>query len=437
MATGEIVYDNLELIDVPATFSDGIDGSLIVYTVTNDSESITNLSTAQPGTNVEVLYYGSPTSSLNRTAIAQFDASATGGFVFPAQQGNAVAYFANRGGLTSPGLYILDIEFGLRQRILAVDSLVLRGIETRPVWSPDGNLLAVTRETGFDLDIFIFNRQTSIWENLTQSGSYDLWPAFSPDGRFLAFVSDRNICPTWIPGQTGACDPDVDLFDGGHIFTYNLETGELNQLTDQITTEPPYWINNRQIAFSGGNQFDILSQTRTLWQADVVTGQSRQVNYTSGTQLPFLLTEIWSPAGNRVIFQSAGDNTNIVITDASGSQLVIVDQASFARFSMRASWSPDGSRLVIGGFGGQCPTGTIVLDGSTFDTVTRRNPPPSVCNPMFSPDGQYIAFEGINPQTTGDGRTDIYVTNPNGVGNTNITGDLGGSVELIGWVGGG
>jgi hypothetical protein len=64
--------------------------------------------------------------------------------------------------------------------------------------------------------------------------------------------------------------------------------------------------------------------------------------------------------------------------------------------------------------------------------VARGNPPPSMCDPVFSPNGAFVAFTGINPRV--DGRVDIYTANFNGFGAVNLTVDLQGQIQLLGWV---
>ncbi len=59
-----------------------------------------------------------------------------------------------------------------------------------------------------------------------------------------------------------------------------------------------------------------------------------------------------------------------------------------------------------------------------------------MCNPLYSPDGANIAYTGIVPRGVGasDGRVDIYISNDRGFSTTNITSDLRGQIELLGWV---
>lgn len=419
---------------IPESIADGLDGPLIAFVNQNNSETITNLSTGQPPTNSETLYFASPFNRADRTAILELDSS-TNNQIYVSPRGNAVAYFVDSLSADARGLYVLDVTSGLSGRILPVDSLLTRGIFNQPVWRPDGSVVTVVVETGYSLDILAFEIGTSSWHRVVQDGAFNFWPAWSPDGRRLAFVSDRAVCPTWNPAEPDACDPDETPTPiGGHLYVLDTGTGEITQLSDEWLTEPPYWINNRQIAFAiGSDQFDLLEQSRSLWLADADRGTARQINLAAGPDMQFNVAESWAPDGSQVIFQSVQGSTNqIVVMNASGVLLDTIDDLSFARFTMSADWSPNNTRLAIGGSGGQCPYGIRVLDGE-FNFVARGNQPRSMCTPVFSPDGQFIAFTGVSTGV-GDGRVDIYTSSANGFDARNLTADLRGQMIFLGWV---
>jgi Tol biopolymer transport system component len=425
------IFDNWTLIDLPDALRTGVTGARIAFINVNDRDGIGNPLTPQPATNVETLYFAAPDNPAGRVAVLQLPAS-SGDDIFIAPPGNAIAYMLQGVTSSQTGLYVLDFSVGVSARILAIDSLVQRGFFNQPSWNPDGSRLAVAIATGYDVDIFVVGRDGSNVVNMTNNGSYDVWPSWSPDGRYILFVSDRVRCPSWIPGASEGCDALVSPPpNGGNPFVVDVETLEVKQLSDQWVTEPPRWVNSRQVAFSSGDPA-FGDPERTLWLANVETGQSRQARLAGGSENQLNLAESWSPDGSVVLFQSASNDTEVVLMDANGSPIARTAELNFARFGMTASWSPDSSRVAIGGTAGQCPYGSRVVDRQ-LNFLTRGNPPPSMCDPLFSPDGSLLAFTGVNPRV--DGRVDVYVANSVGLGAVSMTGTLRGTIELLGWVG--
>lgn len=426
------VFDNWALVNLPPDVLTLLENPVIAFINTNDRDGVGDARTPQPATNIQTLYFVPPTNSAGRIAIQQMAAS-TGRQVYLAPNGRAVAYFVEGTNVQSTGLYVLDVESGISGRILPLPSLVQRGKVSEPAWSPDGARLAIALATGYSMDIFAIGRDGTNPTNLTADGAYDFWPAWSPDGRYLLFVSDRARCPSWIPGDPDACDAlTTPPPNGGNPFVLNIDTGQITQVSDQWVTEPPRWLNNRQITFASGDP-TLGEPERTLWIADIVTAQARQVRLADGSDSPIRLSESWTADGSAVVYQSAGDTIEIIAVSANGTLLGRTDELTFARFGMAADWSPDGSRIAIGGAGGQCPNGISVFDRQ-LAFVGRRLPPPSMCEPVYSPDGVFLAFTGVVPNV--DGRVDVYVANPNGASAVNLTGSLRGTITLLGWVGG-
>ena len=431
-AAAQFVYDNWTLVELPASFQDGIDNPLVAFINQNDRDGVGDVRTPQPATNAETLYFASATNPGGRTPILQLPAS-TNDQVYIAQPGNAVAYFQQGTTSATTGLYILDVSVGISGRVITMDSLIQGGFISEPTWSPDGSQLAISLETGYATDVFTVSRDGSNITNMTNSGAYEVWPSWSPDGRYLLFVSDRAHCPSWRPGDENACDAITEPPpNGGNLYVYDFVDEEIRQISDQWLTEAPRWVNERQIAFASGEPV-LGDPERLLYITDVVTGQERTVRMQDGPANQINLAEAWSPNGGLVVFQDASGTSNpVVMMNASGNVIGRNDELNFPRFGISAAWSPDSTRVAIGGVGGNCPYGARVLD-SGFNVVASGNPPPSMCDPVFSPDGQLLAFTGVNPRI--DGRVDVYIANNNGFGAVNLTGDLRGQIKLIGWVG--
>ena len=432
-ATG-LVFDNWDVLEIPPSIADGISSAMIVFASSNNRQTIANIATAQPFTGVQILYFVSPTGSRRRIPVLELTSS--GRFeVFLARPGNAMAYVKADGDPLTNGLYMLDLETGFSARVLPGENpLVQRGYYMPPDWSPDGSRMAVAVATGYDVDIYVVAKDGSPPSRISDEGSYDLWPRWSPDGRHIAFVSDRADCPSWTPGEPQFCDAlRMPPPAGGHVYLYEVAGGNTRRLADALVTEPPKWIGDSLLAFASGGPFDPQNPQRRIWRADIRTGETRELRLDGASASASYLSDAWSADGDRVVVQLADSGNEIVMLDASGRLLGRDSELDFPRFGLAASWSPDGGRIALGGTAGQCPYGVRVKN-SGFGNVASGSPPPTMCDPLFSPDGQYIAFTGVNPAV--DGRNDIYIANFNGFGATSLTRDLRGQVTLIGWVGG-
>lgn len=425
--------DRVDIAEIPAFLSDGVSSPLVVFANGNNQTSITNTATGEAQNTQQILYVTSP-GSQQRTELLTLQ-SAEGNRFYPAESGTAIAYFVAN---VNPGLYILNItpveNTTFSARLWTTTSLVQRGILSEPVWTSDGENLAVTQQSAYALDIFLYSRDTRQRINLTNSPSFDMFPAFSPDGRYMAFVSDRAICPSWNPADADACDlVTQETPVGGTVHLLTLETGEVRQVSDVFVTEAPRWINNSRLAIAGGNQTDLLNPQRTLWLADINTNQVTQVQLASDDDSVLYLSDAWSPDGQEVIFQRATtSNTEIVMMTIDGTVISRrSDELVFPRFGVRMDWSASGGRIAIGGTGGRCPYGIRVAD-TTFDWVATGNQP-SICNPIFSPDGQNMVYTGVTSDV--DGRLDIYSASENGFSQFNLTANLRGVNTLIGWLG--
>jgi Tol biopolymer transport system component len=423
-------YDNWERVE----FSENLLTSLtnlpfIAFINQNNRDNVGDVRTPQPGTNVQTLYYVSP-GVTGLIPVLEMDV-ATGTQIYLAPSGDVFAYF-RQGTADDSGLYIVDLAANFSGRVLPIESMVQRGFVSEPSWSPDGARMAIALATGYDMDVYVVGRDGTNPVPIVRSGAYEFFPSWSPDGRHIAFVSDRQTCSSWIPGEAGTCDgTDADAPRGGQLFIVDVISGAVTQLSDEFITEAPRWVNANQISFASGEPA-LGDAGRNIWIVDIATRQSQQVFLIGTEDTAIKLSEAWSPDGSTVVFQAAATTTEIVLATLGGNQVGRITDLQFSRYGMAAVWSPDGERLAIGGVGGQCPFG-VVVTRDNLDIVARGNPPPSMCDPAFSPDSRFLAFVGINPQR--DGRKDVYYSNREGFGASNLTASLRGQIELLGWVG--
>jgi hypothetical protein len=87
-----------------------------------------------------------------------------------------------------PVFTIVDADTGRREREIGLEQLdeVLN-----PAWSPDGNLIAFSGLIGGLNDLCVYDLSTSTLRRLTNDAFAELDPSWSPDGRLIAFSTDR------------------------------------------------------------------------------------------------------------------------------------------------------------------------------------------------------------------------------------------------------
>jgi len=163
-------------------------------------------------------------------------------------------------------LVILDVQRDREVRRILVP---LNGLTT-PAWSPDGRQLVFTGYDGGLSDLFIINADGTGLRRLTNDKYADLQPVWSPDGKTIAFATDRgpttdfsqlkignmrlalyhldsgvieilghmsegkNINPEWAPdGKSLAFVSDRTGIN--NIYLYDFADGNVYQLTDLYT----------------------------------------------------------------------------------------------------------------------------------------------------------------------------------------------------------
>ena len=61
-----------------------------------------------------------------------------------------------------------------------------------PVWSPDGRQIAFQSDRAGNDEIYVMNADGSSQRNLSHHPGYDAFPDWHPDGERIAFASDRQ-----------------------------------------------------------------------------------------------------------------------------------------------------------------------------------------------------------------------------------------------------
>jgi Tol biopolymer transport system component len=149
--------------------------------------------------------------------------------------GKYLAFTAQREGRDE--LVILDVR---SRKALRRFHLELEGI-TGPSWSPDGQRLVFSGNRGGITDLYIVDLEGKNLKRLTYDVYGDLQPQWSPDGKTIAFASDRG------EGANLA----LLRFPHWRIALLNVESGALDVIPNQqgLNTNPQWAPDGKSLAF--------------------------------------------------------------------------------------------------------------------------------------------------------------------------------------------
>jgi len=205
----------------------------------------------------------------------------------------------------------------------SVRTLTSAGGDWNPAWSPGGGMLAFESDRGHPSngDIYVMYYDGTGVRQLTSDASNDRQPAWSHDGRRIAFYRD------------------------GGIYVMNAADGsDLTRVTEGA--HPAWSPDGTRIAFAGPNGH--------IWVANADGSGLAQLTSAVG----FDDTPAWSPDGLRLAYQHTPPQSSagaIYLMNADGSgttQLTLAGQTP--------AWSPDGTMIVFEYFG----LNIIGVDGS-------------------------------------------------------------------------
>jgi hypothetical protein len=201
--------------------------------------------------------------------------------------GSRIAFTSNREGDQKFDLWVMDADGSDQEPWITLDAW-----DDYARWSPDGTRLAFasTGETGgvWNSEIFVGGSNTNL-RRVTFNTDADEWPAWSPDGRWLACSSDRD----------GYMDIYVfSAADGGNITNWTADTA--------FNEQPAWSPDGEWIAFIRKAQTAPGEETDF---GDVWIGRRDQSEFRQLTQDGYALNPAWSPDGRYIVFSHYWDFT--------------------------------------------------------------------------------------------------------------------------------
>ena len=266
------------------------------------------------------------------------------------------------------------------------DLIALKRVSGTPAISPDGRRVAfAVRETNwtdnaYETEIWIADARTAASARpLTNAAKSSSQPAWSPDGGWVAFISDRTDTRQLyrLPVAGGEAEALTSGTEGVTAFAWSPDGSRIAYtMTDPVTPA----MKERQEKFGDYTHEDQDHRMAQLHLLDVATKATRPL--TSGT---FVVGAFdWSPDGTRLAFDhrvnsdagSSGSADISLVDVASGRVTALV---TLAGPDSSPRWSPDGRRLVFQSvmatpfyFFQNAVLAMVSVDGGTPESITGR-----------------------------------------------------------------
>jgi len=110
-------------------------------------------------------------------------------------------------------LWVADPRGGDARQLLMTNSLC-----THPIWSPDGRKVAFTSDKTGNLDIWTYSVEDSRLEQVTKDPNLDASPAWSSDGSKIAFISARSgKMGIWVKDLATGREDAINPFPGKDV----------------------------------------------------------------------------------------------------------------------------------------------------------------------------------------------------------------------------
>ncbi|HXG64371.1 MAG TPA: hypothetical protein VNO70_04640, partial [Blastocatellia bacterium] len=270
------------------------------------------------------------------------------------------------------------------------------GDDTHPAFSPDGQWIAFRSERGGG-GIYLMDATGRALRRLTGGGYH---PAWSPDGREILCTTENIVSP-----YNRAVRPR-------HLWAVNVTTGEKRLITTADVAQPRWSPHGYRIAYWGSRP----GAQRDIWTMRPDGGEPLAV--TDDAALDW--NPVWSPDGRYLYFASdrAGSMNlwRVAIDEQSGRVLSAPELVPTpSAYSQHIAFSGDGRRLAHAQVNARKNVQRIAFDPERGMVVGRpiwiTQGSRWVVEPHLSPDGRWLVCSSL-----GEKQEDLFLIRSDGAG---------------------
>ena len=248
-----------------------------------------------------------------------------------------IAFTSNRDGHAhvkpTTDIFVMDTDGGNPQRLTNTP-----GFDNKPSWSPDGKRIAFASDRdghvnahGFpSFEIYVMDADGGNQQRLTENPNQDEFPSWSPDGKRIAFASKR---------------------DGNYeIYVMDADGSDPQRLTKNpmVDRDPSWSPDGKRIVFRArrdGHVENKFAITYEIYVMDDDGGNPQRLTENRKNEWE----PSYSPDGGRIAFaadrKGEFENFEIYVMDDNGGNLQRLTNNRV--WDRHPSWSPDGKRIAF------------------------------------------------------------------------------------------